>query len=590
MSTQKNKIRWNHSIQTKQMIGFGIITVITAVSFMILQAYAMKTAIQATYENMNGKAEYFLESVEQEISHVRSLSVEFFNDRRLPFLANSVIPLSDYEKREALLSTQEKIISIVQASDLIREGSLYIPGSGYAIETDGIRHMSEKDTETVKGYSEFQTGQIYFRDGEFFIIETGAARMTREIMPNYLFVIKFSMASIRNRLAVLNTSEGSGAMFFRQNPDVLLEESLGTPAGREICEILQKDEQGNYLPVQRIRLSGENYLVSVGGTGALGTFIQYTKEDLIMKPIYRFRIYIGILVTVMAAMAVLFNLYTRKLIHRPIKELMAAFEDVKKGDWTKHIQHTTEDEFSYLYEGFNEMEDQISRLIDEVYVQKNLAQKAQLKQLQAQINPHFLYNSFFVLSRRVKRHDYENAQELAKHLGNYFQFLTRNESDDVTLRQEFEHAKSYAAIQGTRFISRLSIAFDELPEKWEGVMVPRLILQPLLENVFEHGLQNKMKDGFLKVSLETDSEQLLIFVEDNGEEASDEDIAKMQTYLQQEDDGEITGIKNIHNRLKIYFKGQGGLSIDRSSLGGVRITVYIRIGGSVDESESADRG
>lgn len=158
------------------------------------------------------------------------------------------------------------------------------------------------------------------------------------------------------------------------------------------------------------------------------------------------------------------------------------------------------------------MEDQISRLIDEVYVQTNLAQRAQLKQLQAQINPHFLYNSFFVLSRRVKRHDFENAQELAKHLGNYFQFLARNESDFVMLRQEVEHAKSYAAIQGTRFISRLSIEFGELPVECEGILVPRLILQPLLENAFEHGLENKMKDGILKVSFEEGENEIRIHV------------------------------------------------------------------------------
>lgn len=132
----------------------------------------------------------------------------------------------------------------------------------------------------------------------------------------------------------------------------------------------------------------------------------------------------------------------------------------------------------------NDMEDRLSRLIEEVYVQKNLTQKAQLKQLQAQINPHFLYNSFFTLSRRIKRQDYDNAEEFARHLGNYFKYLTRDGSDFIALRQEVEHAKSYATIQQARFSSRVRVCFEQLPDSCSGLMVPRLILQPLLENSF----------------------------------------------------------------------------------------------------------
>ena len=99
---------------------------------------------------------------------------------------------------------------------------------------------------------------------------------------------------------------------------------------------------------------------------------------------------------------------------------------MKEGNLNQHIYRNTEDEFSYVYSGFNDMEDRLKHLIDEVYIQTNLAQRAQLKQLQAQINPHFLYNSFFTLSRRIKRQDYENAEEFAKHLGNYFRYLTRS--------------------------------------------------------------------------------------------------------------------------------------------------------------------
>ena len=121
-----------------------------------------------------------------------------------------------------------------------------------------------------------------------------------------------------------------------------------------------------------------------------------------------------------------------------------------------NIRHEGQDEFGQLYDGFNRMKERIGKLIDEVYVQTSLAQRAQLKQLQAQINPHFLYNSFFILSRRIKRGDYDNAVEIAEHLGDYFRFLTRNESDYIPLRREVEHAQSYAAVQAARFVDRIT--------------------------------------------------------------------------------------------------------------------------------------
>ena len=120
--------------------------------------------------------------------------------------------------------------------------------------------------------------------------------------------------------------------------------------------------------------------------------------------------------------------------------LMDAFNEMKKGNLNSRIHHSSKNEFSYIYEAFNDTEDKLNKLIDEVYVQKNLVQKAQMKQLQAQINPHFLYNSFFILSRRIKREDIEGAEKLSIHLSNYFKYLTRDGADYIMLYQEVVHA------------------------------------------------------------------------------------------------------------------------------------------------------
>jgi len=435
--------------------------------------------------------------------------------------------------------------------------------------------MTEQDREDMNGYLQNRDGGLQFDGENYYSIRTGETGAIITENPQFIFILIFSSKQVEDNLSVLNTSDKGGAFIYNENKRVMLESSRTECMGEMIWEKLEKDAWGNYIKVQQIRVDGENYLVLAGETGEMGTFVQYVEEAALTEYITKSWYYMMIFLLVMIGISLAFICYTRKVVHKPLNILVQAFEKVKEGNLEEHIYHGANDEFSYLYLAFNDMEDQLMQLIDEVYVQKNLIQKAQLKQLQAQINPHFLYNSFFILSRRIKRQDYENAEEFAGHLGNYFKYLTRDGSDFIPLKQEVEHARSYAAIQQARFSNRVQVLFGELPESYSDLLVPRLIIQPLLENAFGHGLENKVSDGILQVCFQVQDNGIRILVEDNGEDARDEDIRKMQESLDGQDAEEVTGIVNIHRRLKIYFRGQAGLKIGRSGLGGVAITIDI---------------
>uniref|UniRef100_UPI00258028BC sensor histidine kinase n=1 Tax=Sellimonas sp. TaxID=2021466 RepID=UPI00258028BC len=283
-----------------------------------------------------------------------------------------------------------------------------------------------------------------------------------------------------------------------------------------------------------------------------------------------------------------------RLVHRPLVQLINAFREVEKGNFKVQIDNMNSPDFAYLYHAFNEMTKKLNQLIEKDYTQKLLLQKAELKQLQAQINPHFLYNSFFMLQRMIQTENIEDAQNIANALGLYFRYLTRNSMDHVTLAEEYEHAKNYAYIQGLRFTGRIRIDFEQLPDGFESIVVPKLILQPILENAFNYGLANKIKDGICQVCFYPSGDLLRIDIEDNGEELTDQKLRQLtQNLMKVREPGsdlEMSGILNIQRRLIIFSNTHDSLHVSRSSLGGLKVSITLdkKIKGDLT-NETADR-
>lgn len=141
-----------HSLQQKLALVFAAIIVCIMLITLILHARTVNMVRQMTYEKMNSQAEYYQQTFETEISGILSQQLEFFNNRKLPFLASPVVGLSVYEEREAVLNVQERIRTITEISSLVKHGILYIPGNNYYISEGTIRRMTEQDREDMAGY------------------------------------------------------------------------------------------------------------------------------------------------------------------------------------------------------------------------------------------------------------------------------------------------------------------------------------------------------------------------------------------------------------------------------------------------------
>jgi two-component system sensor histidine kinase YesM len=306
------------------------------------------------------------------------------------------------------------------------------------------------------------------------------------------------------------------------------------------------------------------------------TLALFLPEDEALDTLHTLELWYWIFFLLVLFFIIGYSLFFTRLLKKPMDDLIRSFGRIEGGDFDISIAHRRSDELGYLQDHFLRMVENLRILIDQVYRQKILAQKAELKQLQSQINPHFLYNSFFILRRKIAGKDYENADRFSQQLGQYFKYITRNDSDEVGLAKEVDHARVYSEIQSMRFSNRIRVDFAAIPAGLEGFRVPRLILQPILENAFEHGLSEKKRDGVLRVGISWEDRVLAFTVEDNGDGLTDEALARLERDLSgAEPVTEITGMINIHHRIQLRYGPASGLSIARSNLGGLKVTISI---------------
>lgn len=265
-------------------------------------------------------------------------------------------------------------------------------------------------------------------------------------------------------------------------------------------------------------------------------------------------------------------------VYLPLDTLLIdAFAHMEQGDLKYRIPPGRASAFDSVYASYNHMMEKMEAYVENDLRQQILVSNANFKQLQAQINPHFMYNSYYILYRLIKKGDTQSSLALAEHLGQFYRYITRNAGDEKHLAEEIEHARTYATIQQFRFREMLEVDIAQPPEAIEQTYVPRLIIQPILENAFKYAYESAASGAMrLRVAYDVRGGRNFDIVIENSGEVTDETIAAIREKLASRDvDIETTALVNIHRRLKIYFGDESGLTVCRSELGGLCVRMRI---------------
>lgn len=264
-------------------------------------------------------------------------------------------------------------------------------------------------------------------------------------------------------------------------------------------------------------------------------------------------------------------------ITKPISELSEMTKQVSQGDFSvrSHIEYG-DDETKQLGDSLNSMVDKIEELLDQVTVEQIRLRHAELELLQAQINPHFLYNTLDTIVWLAEAGEQEKVIKMVGSLSKFFRTSLNQGKDNISIGEELQHARSYLEIQQVRYQDILNYSID-VPDELFAYLIPKITIQPLIENALYHGIKNKRGLGTIKVYGKTGEACIYLYVEDDGIGMSEERLTMIRNRIDNPDldSEEIFGLHNVNERIRLRFGDEYGITVESQYGKGTCVTVKL---------------
>jgi len=268
-------------------------------------------------------------------------------------------------------------------------------------------------------------------------------------------------------------------------------------------------------------------------------------------------------------------------VQKPIYDLIRAVRLLRRGEYGHQVKRRSNNEFYFLIDQFNLMSSDIQMLIEKVYTEQLNAKESSLKHLQAQINPHFLYNNFAYIQSMAQLERTSAIVAFTQHLSQYYRYTTRTEQQLTSFAEEMDLIRNYLEIH--RMQSERLQYRENIETGMSALLMPRLLIQPLVENAIVHGMEGKVGKFEIVITGGQTVDGWELVVEDNGVGMRQYELEALKSALESPSSTDRSlGLKNVHQRLKHYFGPSSGLLIDHSSLGGLRVGIKMKKGSDSD--------
>ena len=306
-----------------------------------------------------------------------------------------------------------------------------------------------------------------------------------------------------------------------------------------------------------------------------------------LQAIKDMNLYLVLFVFVVCMLGITASYFLANSISRPISQLASVMRKVEEGNMSIRINGERADEIGLLGRSFNKMLAQIKRLIHQVEKEQRKKREAELRSLQAHIQPHFLYNTLDTIQWLARKDGAKEATEMVEALSKLFRMGLSQGQELIPLEDELDHISSYLKIQKTRYKDKLNYTI-EVEEQARGHIVLKLILQPIVENAIYHGIKERRGPGQLHIKVGVADGSLMLHIEDDGAGMSEERLDALQQALasaasSQElvESAELTlngnrsgyGLRNVQERIQLSFSKHYGLTVQSKVCSGTVVTI-----------------
>lgn len=436
-----------------------------------------------------------------------------------------------------------------------------------------LNHALDKIVwKVTKNDAALQDESIAFRGNTISLMRNIRALRVSQSPANYLGVIKIDFDTEKFFEEIIDSSvnERSWINILDRNNTLIFNNSAKAKESQLVSSIDKiKAKSGS----ESIELGGKKYMVVYDTLEPIGwKFFYFISFNDYSENIGKLRFVSALLVISVIIVFMGISWFMAAEFTKNIRKLSGFMKEVEKGNLNIYIPEKGKDEIGNLISGFNKMTSRLKKLIDEVYKNKLAEKEYELQALQAQINPHFLYNALSSISWLGLRHNVSEVSDMSNSLVRFYKNTLCGGKSIITLEQELEQIKSYIELQGMRYKNKLKVTYEYEEEVLKSTTM-KFILQPFVENCLEHGLYEEKNRINVRIVVEKDGDDILWRIIDDGVGICNSTIDRLTTQRKEKSSG--YGIYNVDKRIKTYYGEEYGVSIfSRMGIGTV-ITVKI---------------
>ena len=392
-------------------------------------------------------------------------------------------------------------------------------------------------------------------------------------------------------ISLNNSFSRGGKIFIADENGVIAYHSDSKLVGSRLPEELMKEIRGRNSGSFKEQHKGGSNLFVFSRSETTGWILGFSIPYLnILQPAKKVMTSIYLIMLTCLILVFLVSYLLSLHIKRPLKLLISRMETVKGHDFVPRRILYGYGEIAVLGIKFEGMVKQINSLIQDVYETKVKQKEMEFQMLKSQINPHFLYNSLQLIKAEAVLSGNDEISRIVTSLGNLLRYTIDNRSETVKVSEEIHYTRYFLDIYKKRFENRFNYWLDVAPDL-EQCEIPKLILQPVVENCLKHGFRSVKTGGLIQISVFPRNGKMVLLVFDNGDGMDESKLRYVDSLLRNEHAGENIGLRNIHQRIRIKYGEEYGVKVDSKKGEFTRVELILPIlgGGDTDVQGDLDR-